>query len=330
MIDGLQAHPSIVMWVVFNEGWGQFDTKRVADWTKAVRPDPAGQRRQRLGRPRGRGRRPRPPRLPPPRRPAAGGEAGGRPRRVRRPLARASTATPGRRRSGATHGTASGGRADPQVRAAAPRGLGHEGRQGPQRPGLHPDHRRRDRGQRPADLRPGGHQGRPRPGRRREPGRRLAGPRGPDGRADLAGLGPALAVLDREALRPTGTPPTSTTPRGRKAPASSGPRGPPAPTSGRPGTPPTSGPAGPSTSPRSTRPTSCSPSSTTRTPRSTSTACSPPPSRATPAATRSCPSPPRPAPPSSPARTSIAVHCHQTGGGQSIDAGLIELKEPAR
>ncbi len=38
MIDGLQAHPSIVMWVVFNEGWGQFDTKRVADWTKQHDP----------------------------------------------------------------------------------------------------------------------------------------------------------------------------------------------------------------------------------------------------------------------------------------------------
>ncbi len=38
MIDGLQAHPSIIIWVVFNEGWGQFDTKRVADWTKKYDP----------------------------------------------------------------------------------------------------------------------------------------------------------------------------------------------------------------------------------------------------------------------------------------------------
>ena len=38
MIDGLQGHPSIVTWVVFNEGWGQFDTKRVADWTKGYDP----------------------------------------------------------------------------------------------------------------------------------------------------------------------------------------------------------------------------------------------------------------------------------------------------
>jgi len=34
MIDGLRNHPSIVMWVVFNEGWGQFDTKRITEWTK--------------------------------------------------------------------------------------------------------------------------------------------------------------------------------------------------------------------------------------------------------------------------------------------------------
>ncbi len=38
MIDGLQGHPSIIMWVVFNEGWGQFDTKRVAEWTKQYDP----------------------------------------------------------------------------------------------------------------------------------------------------------------------------------------------------------------------------------------------------------------------------------------------------
>ena len=34
MIDGLRNHPSIIMWVVFNEGWGQFDTARITEWTK--------------------------------------------------------------------------------------------------------------------------------------------------------------------------------------------------------------------------------------------------------------------------------------------------------
>jgi hypothetical protein len=31
MIDGLWNHPSIVMWVVFNEGWGQYDTPRITE-----------------------------------------------------------------------------------------------------------------------------------------------------------------------------------------------------------------------------------------------------------------------------------------------------------
>jgi len=31
-------HPSIVMWIVFNEGWGQYDTKRLAAWVKELDP----------------------------------------------------------------------------------------------------------------------------------------------------------------------------------------------------------------------------------------------------------------------------------------------------
>jgi hypothetical protein len=38
MIDALRNHPSIVMWVPFNEGWGQFDTARVAAWVKQYDP----------------------------------------------------------------------------------------------------------------------------------------------------------------------------------------------------------------------------------------------------------------------------------------------------
>jgi hypothetical protein len=34
IMDALKNHPSIVMWVPFNEGWGQYDTERVAAWTK--------------------------------------------------------------------------------------------------------------------------------------------------------------------------------------------------------------------------------------------------------------------------------------------------------
>jgi glycosyl hydrolase family 2 len=38
IIDGLRNHPCIVMWVPFNEGWGQADTVRVTEWTKKYDP----------------------------------------------------------------------------------------------------------------------------------------------------------------------------------------------------------------------------------------------------------------------------------------------------
>jgi predicted amidohydrolase YtcJ len=38
IIDGRRNHPCIVMWVVFNEGWGQFDTARVTNWVKEYDP----------------------------------------------------------------------------------------------------------------------------------------------------------------------------------------------------------------------------------------------------------------------------------------------------
>jgi hypothetical protein len=38
MIDSLHNHPCIIMWVVFNEGWGQFDTTRITRWTKDYDP----------------------------------------------------------------------------------------------------------------------------------------------------------------------------------------------------------------------------------------------------------------------------------------------------
>ncbi|MDO8539023.1 MAG: glycoside hydrolase family 2 TIM barrel-domain containing protein [Opitutaceae bacterium] len=38
MIDTLRHHPSIVMWVPFNEGWGQYDTTRIAAAVKALDP----------------------------------------------------------------------------------------------------------------------------------------------------------------------------------------------------------------------------------------------------------------------------------------------------
>lgn len=38
MIDGRFNHPSIVMWVPFNEGWGQFETTEVTRWIKSYDP----------------------------------------------------------------------------------------------------------------------------------------------------------------------------------------------------------------------------------------------------------------------------------------------------
>ena len=38
IIDCLYSYPSIVTWIPFNEGWGQFGTKEIADWTKRYDP----------------------------------------------------------------------------------------------------------------------------------------------------------------------------------------------------------------------------------------------------------------------------------------------------
>lgn len=38
MVDALYHHPSIVMWVPFNEGWGQFQTREIVAWTKQYDP----------------------------------------------------------------------------------------------------------------------------------------------------------------------------------------------------------------------------------------------------------------------------------------------------
>lgn len=38
IMDTLHNHPCIVVWVPFNEGWGQFDTHRILAWTKQYDP----------------------------------------------------------------------------------------------------------------------------------------------------------------------------------------------------------------------------------------------------------------------------------------------------
>jgi len=38
MVEGRCNHPSIIVWVLFNEGWGQYDTERLATWLKSMDP----------------------------------------------------------------------------------------------------------------------------------------------------------------------------------------------------------------------------------------------------------------------------------------------------
>ena len=38
MIDNFYNHPSIITWVIFNEGWGQYDTERLTAWVKERDP----------------------------------------------------------------------------------------------------------------------------------------------------------------------------------------------------------------------------------------------------------------------------------------------------
>ena len=38
MVDNLRNHPSVVMWVLFNEGWGQYDTVRLTEWLESYDP----------------------------------------------------------------------------------------------------------------------------------------------------------------------------------------------------------------------------------------------------------------------------------------------------
>lgn len=47
IVDQLYNHPSVAMWVPFNEAWGQFRTEEIARWTKDYDPTQHRQRRQR-------------------------------------------------------------------------------------------------------------------------------------------------------------------------------------------------------------------------------------------------------------------------------------------
>jgi len=38
MVDTHYNHPSIILWIIFNEGWGQYDTPRLTQWVKGLDP----------------------------------------------------------------------------------------------------------------------------------------------------------------------------------------------------------------------------------------------------------------------------------------------------
>ena len=50
MIDGHRNHPSIVMWVLFNEGWGQSDSERLSGKTLTQLVDEVGSADNELAR----------------------------------------------------------------------------------------------------------------------------------------------------------------------------------------------------------------------------------------------------------------------------------------
>ena len=60
VVDALRNHPSIVMWVPFNEGWGQHDTWDHVAWLANLRPHATRERRERMDRRRCRRRAGRP------------------------------------------------------------------------------------------------------------------------------------------------------------------------------------------------------------------------------------------------------------------------------
>jgi len=151
LIDARENHPSIIMWVPFNEGWGQHDTPRYVDWIKRRDPsrlvnNASGWTDTHTGDLSDVHVYPGPG-MPAtePGRVAVLGEFGG----LGLPL--------GRQGQLGLSNLQVSGRASAGIRGpdpAAPRAR----RDGAQRGRLHPDDRLRDRGQRPADLRPGGGQ----------------------------------------------------------------------------------------------------------------------------------------------------------------------------
>ena len=317
------------MWVPFNEGWGQPDaagTREMAEWT--ARYDPTAPREQhlRLDR-RGRG----------PRRPTCTNTPARRCRpssAVARPCSASSAAsacrraaTPGRtRRTGAT----SASRTRPNYERAYREKIAQLRllvATRPERGHLHADHRRRDRDQRPDDLRPRG----------RSRSRR---PRSPDIHKTLYATVPAVTtVLPTSELegrtwryttdgpgRRRGRSPGSTTARGRPARRRSAAASPRACRCARHGPHPASGCASRFDWAGGAATDSTSSSPTMRTPRSSSTASKPRACRGHATGYVMVPVAAGRRRALKQGRNVIAVHCQQKEGAQAIDVGIVRVQ----
>ena len=326
MIDTHINHPSIVMWVLFNEGWGQFDTERMTELDSKARSDAAGD--------------------------CASGWTDGpsatcttctsipaRPRRNPRSTARPcwassaawacrSTATPGKAtRTGATRAFDRRRAAHARTARGDPSGPSADRLAGPVRRRLHADDRRRNRSQRPDDLRPGDHQARHRATGRQPVGQLLSA-----AAADQTARGHAKP--SRRTWRYTTEKPADdwNKPDFDDATWQNGPgrlrqrghaRGQsPHPLEHRRHL----APPRVRTAASSGRRTGAAASITTRTPRSISTACSAVElSGYQTADYESLPLDAKAAAALQAGKNMLAVHCHQTSGGQYIDVGLDEI-----
>ncbi len=214
MIDHLRFFPCIVVWVPFNEGWGQHDTNDILKWVKEYDPSrlvngPSGWTDRGYGDMKDMHNYPGPGMFPVmPDRVSVLGEFGGLGLPLKGHLWK-DTDNWGYRTLQDDGGTA---RRLPH--ADAPAAPAH--RQGTVGRGLHADDRRRGRSERPDDLRPRGHQA-----RRRGDGEVAQGALRP-----AAGVPRARADVARRRRRSGGTRPRSPPTAGRSPTSTprSGPR----------------------------------------------------------------------------------------------------------
>jgi hypothetical protein len=194
LVEGRRNHPCIIMWIPFNEGWGQSkdpaDTKLHVDMIRKL--DPTRLVNEASGwTNHGSGDIIDIHAYPGPGAPKPEKErAHPRPRVEHRPQEELGLSRHGRP-----------GRPDRAIRRTAAEDVRPGEQAGPQRGRVYTDHRRGDRVQRADYLRPGDHQAGPQRRCLRQPGRVPAGPRRQAARADQRGRGDRVAVRHRKARR---------------------------------------------------------------------------------------------------------------------------------